>query len=284
MVNGQGEVTDRWAGYDGVEGFIEQVDKARADMSTIEEKKERFKAEPTLALALALGQYSEAVFESDMAVDYYRKSIALDPSLSGEMRTKIFMSMYYGLRTGTFTPAQLLAEGEAILADPHADQGAVLMVTSVTRQMGDAEVYRPFLERALELTEGNEDADVLEFRKELLVDQALIIEQDKPKALELKRAAMSDGWQEDPGGLNNFAWWCFENDINLEEAMELAIKGADLSPDDATRANILDTAAEIAFALGKVDKAVELETEAVKLAPERDAFKANLERFKTTQG
>lgn len=284
MVNSKGEVTDRWAGYDGVDGFTEQVDKARADMSTIEEKKERFKTEPTLALALALGQYSEAVFETDMAVDYCRKSMALDPSLSGEMRSKIFMSMYYGLRTGNFTPAQLLAEGEAILADPNADMGAVLMVTSVTRQMGDADVYRPFLERALELTDGSIDKDVLEFRRELLVDQALIIEQDKPKALELKRAAMTAGWETDPGGLNSFAWWCFENDVNLEEALELAIKGADLADDDATRANILDTAAEIAFKLGKIDKAVELETEAVNLAPDRDSFKETLERFKTAQG
>ncbi len=70
MVDDAGEVTARWAGYEGVARFIAQVDAARADMSTIAAKKQRFADEPTLPLALALAQHAEAVFAAGEAVEY----------------------------------------------------------------------------------------------------------------------------------------------------------------------------------------------------------------------
>jgi len=284
MVNAGGEVTDCWIGYDGVAAFIDQVDAARADRSTIVEKKARFAAEPTLDLALRLGRYSETVFASADAVDYYRKAMALDPLLTGELRGKVFMAMYYGLGSGAFDGSQLLAEGEAIVGDPAAGVDQVLMVASVARQVAPADEYLPFLKRALAITEGAADGEVAGYRQELLVDEALLIQGDKPKALALKRATLDDGWQENPGALNGFAWWCFENELNLDEAYTLALKGAELATVPGDRANILDTAAEIAFKLGQVDKAIEHETEAIRLAPERAAFQKTLERFKGGEG
>jgi tetratricopeptide (TPR) repeat protein len=279
MVNEHGEVTDRWAGYPGVDEFIGKVDQARADMSTIEEKKTRFRAEPTYDLALRLGMYSEAVFASVDAVDYYRKAMALNPSASTELRSKIFMSMYYGLRSGTTEPALLLGEGEAILNDPAAGTNDVLMVASVIRRISDQEHYVPVLKKALARTADDQSPEVQKYRQELLVDEALMVHGDADKALELKRATFEEGWQQDPMALNQFAWWCFENDLNLPEAYELAVAGADLAADDGTKANILDTAAEIAFKLGKVDKAIEHQTEAVRLAPDNEGFKHTLAKF-----
>ena len=279
MVNGEGEVTDRWAGYAGVEGFITQVDRARADMSTIEEKKVRFNAEPSYDLAMALGQYSEALFASGSAVDYYRKAMALDPSQASDLRGKIFMSMFYGMRTGEFVGHQLLAEGDAILNDPDADMETVLMVASVARSVAPREDYVPILKQVLAATAEMDDPGAKAFRQELLVDEALFIENDKPKAVALKRGTLPEGWQTDAVMLNSYAWWCFENDVDLDEAYGLAVKAASLSTEDKEKANILDTAAEIAFKLGKVDEAVEHESEAVRLNPENEAFKETLARF-----
>ncbi len=283
MVNDKGEVTDRWAGFEGVEAIGGQIDRARADMSTIAEKQTRFQSEPTLALARSLAQYSEAVFASTEAVDYYRKISALDPSLTGEMRGKIFMSMYYGLRSGAFTGEQMVAEGEAILANPDADLEQVLMVVSVVRRAAEPDLYVPMLKQALAVTADVTDEDAVAFRRELLVDEALLIDQDKPKAMSLKRQIMAPGWEQDPDGLNQFAWWCFENELNLDEAYTLAVKGADLADGDGARANILDTAAEIAFKLGKIDTAIEHESEAVRLSPDQEAFKQTLQRFEAAK-
>jgi tetratricopeptide (TPR) repeat protein len=280
MVNLDGQVTDRWAGYPGVDEFIGLVDQARADQSTIEQKQERFRAEPTYDLAMRLGQYSESVFASQAAVDYYRKALALNPGESTHLHEKIFMSMYYGLRSGDTDPALMLGEGEVILNDPNSSDDAVLSVVSVIRQVAEPEDYVPVLEKGLAATADSEREDVQEFRKELKVDEALYIDHDPEKALALKRETLPAGWREDPRALNSFAWWCYENDLNLDEAYELALKGADLAGEDADRANILDTAAQIAFKQGKTEKAIELETEAVRLAPGRDGFKKTLEKFK----
>jgi len=283
MVNEAGEVTDRWAGYGGVEPFIAQVDAARADRSTIAQKKEDFAQRPTLALARSLAQYSEAVFASTDAVDYYRKILALDPASASDTRAKVFMAMYYGVRTGQFTSSQLLAEGEAILNDPAADVESVLMVTSVARQAAPPEDYVPILKQALAATDRATDPRIQGYRRELKVDEALLIQKDKPRALALKRETLVEGWQDDPAELNSFAWWCFENDLNLDEAYTLALKGAGLATEAGDKANILDTAAEIAFKLGRVDQAIEHETEAVKLAPDRAALQKTLERFQAAK-
>jgi tetratricopeptide (TPR) repeat protein len=280
MVNHDGEVTDRWAGYPGVDEFIGLVDQARADMTTIAQKKERFRSQPSYDLAMRLGRYSESVFASREAVDYFRKALALNPGESAPLHEKIFMNMAYGLRTGDTDPAMLLAEGEYILNDPSSSDEAVLTVVSVVRQVADPEHYVSVLQKGLAATADSPDENVQAFRKELKVDEALYVDEDPGKALQLKRATLAEGWQDDPRALNSFAWWCFENDLNLDEAYGLALKGVELAGDDREKANILDTAAEIAFKLGKTEKAIELETEAVRLAPANEGFKKTLEKFK----
>jgi len=284
LVDRQGEVTDRWAGYAGVAGFIEQVDRARDDRRTIAQKRAAFVEQPTLDLALSLAQYSEAVFASADAVDYYRKAMALDPGLTGELRGKVFMAMYYGAQQGQFTGPQLLAEGEAVLRDPDATLDQVLMVASITRQIAPPEQYVPFLKRALAVTADAENQAAQDFRRELLVDAALLIDKDVQRALRLKREALPEGWRDDPVALNDFAWWCFENGVNLDEAHDLAVRGAELAEDDATRANILDTAAQVAFKAGKVEQALAHQREAVRLAPDRKGFRETLERLEAASG
>jgi hypothetical protein len=289
MVNQAGDVTDRWAGYEGVEGLIAQVEAARADMSTIAAKKERFQAEPTLPLAVSLAQYSEAVFANSDAVGYYRHIAALDPSRDQEMRRKTFQAMYYGLRTQEFTVDQLLAEGRTLLADPQIEPSQVVRVAMTVKSAAPAAAYVPFLQQALDATAAAEPADEQEaaamasYRRQLAVDEALLIQRDRPRGLQLRRELLEDGWQDDATSLNRFAWWCHENNLNLDEALTLALRGAELAASDADRANILDTAAALAFKLGDFDRAVALQGDVVALSPERARFRQALERYEAAR-
>lgn len=279
MVNHDGEVTDRWAGYPGVAGFKKITDAALADRRTIAEKNAAYTEQPTLGLALALGQYSEAVFASVDAVGYYRVAMKLAPELAGELSDKVFMSMFYGVRSGVFKPSDVVAEGRDLLAHPDVSMETALTVAGVSRRLASEDEYRGILKSALDATAGA-TGDLGRARRELEVDEALLLENDPAKALDIKRSLLPEGWRDDPGELNSFAWWCFENDLNLDEAYELAMRGVELSGSDGDKANILDTAAEIAFKQGRVDKAIELESRAVELSPDRDAFKQTLDRFK----
>jgi hypothetical protein len=281
LVNAGGEVTDRWAGYEGADGFTRTVDAALADRRTIAEKKDAFAKAPTLPLSRALASYSEAVGANGDAVMYYREAMKQDPQLVGELRTKSFMAMYYGLRSGQFTPNDLVGAGREIIADPAATPGDHLMVAGVVKRVAPPETYIPVLQDALEATATATDPDVLAGRTELEIDAALLIKKDPEKALRLKRAAMPEGWQDDPSQLNDFAWWCCENNLNLAEAFDLAMKGVNLAAADGDKANLLDTAAEIAFQRGDAKKAIELEEQAVKLMPDRKNFQQTLAKFKS---
>jgi tetratricopeptide (TPR) repeat protein len=278
MVDGDGAVTDRWAGYPGVEGFQEITDAALADRRTIDEKKKAFAAEPTLALAQSLGRYSESVFASEDAVRYYRTAMDMDPEHAAELRGKVFLAMYYGLRGGAFTPDDVLAEGQAIMAAGNVSSDQALTVAGVVRRVADPEDYKPILRQALAATEGVEGEAAMS-RRELEVDAALMIDGDPERALELKQTTLPEGWRDDPAQLNRYAWWCFENGVNLAEAQHLALRGVELAGSDGDKANILDTAAEIAFKRGRVEEAIELQTRAVALAPDRESLKQTLKKF-----
>jgi hypothetical protein len=137
----------------------------------------------------------------------------------------------------------------------------------------------PYLKIAVERTESSEDEAVVKYRTSVLPSYALLVEKDETKAVEYKKASLGDGWMEKPGTLNSFAWWCFENNINLDEAYKMAKKGVDLSQPGPDRAMILDTQAEICNAMDDCQQALELIQMAIKDDPNREAYKRQEKRF-----
>lgn len=69
----------------------------------------------------------------------------------------------------------------------------------------------------------------------------------------------------DAGMMNNYAWGCAENGINLDHAADVAKKAVELSTKDADKASYLDTYATVEFARGNTDKAIALEQQALDL-------------------
>ena len=282
-MNGEGEVTDSWIGYEGAEKWSASTVAAKKDRRTIVEKKQAFKAEPTLALALALGSDAATGSEYKEAVSYYRKAQELDPENPTKYRDLILMSMIYGIEDGAFTMDDVITKAEPAMASddtPVADKlELALLLKYFAGKSGQIEKAIPFIEAAWAASEGATDEEAVKYRGYLEVSHALLVEKDSAKALELYRGKLPEGWEEDPGQLNKFAWWCFENDLNLEEAQELAAKGVELAETDQERANILDTAAEICNALGNCDEALAKIQKAVELNPENEHFQEQLARF-----
>jgi tetratricopeptide (TPR) repeat protein len=282
-VNGDGEVTDRWIGYGGPESWAENVAGVKADRRTIVAKKAAYAEEPTLALARSLANDAATGFDYKAAVGYYETAREMDPENAGHYSEQILMNMAYGVRSGAFTFDEVDAEAQAALAGgqatPEQALQLALMMNSMAKQMGMPEKGITYLTAGLEATEGVTDEKLVQGRRYLEIDHALLVEKDAAKALKIRRAMLPAGWNEDPTELNQFAWWCFENGVNLEEALELAIKGAELAPDDKSRANILDTAAEICNAMGNCDEAIVKIKKAIELDPDNGYFKDQLVRF-----
>ena len=112
-----------------------------------------------------------------------------------------------------------------------------------------------------------------------LPDYALNIQKDLDRALELKKASLGEDWMETAKGLNNFAWWCFENRVNLDEAEQLARKGVELAKAGVEKANVLDTLAELCNLQGNCGDSVHLIEMAIAEAPDNDYFRNQLTRF-----
>ena len=157
--------------------------------------------------------------------------------------------------------------------------GVAYMTLAVGGKMDAVESMVPYLKRAMQETEGVQDEELQAKRLDLEVEHALLVEKDKPKAVSLKRSSMPEGWMEQAKELNAFAWWCFENEINLEEAEQLARKGAELAGDGKTKAMILDTVAEICNLRGSCKDAVYFIELAIEADPESTYYPKQLERF-----
>ncbi len=282
-MNSEGKVTDRWIGYDGPEAWATVAKAAAADSRTIVEKKKAFEADPTAGLAICLANDASTGYEFRTAAEYFGKARELDPANADEYTKNILESMYYGSRGGVFTFDEVEAEAKPAMASANAtleDKVSLAsMLRNVAQKMEMPERAVPYIETALEISKGTTDEDVLAIRVNLEIDYALMVEKDGDKAVKLYRTTLGEGWMENANRLNNFAWWCFENDVNLDEALEMALKGVEIAESDASQANILDTAAEICNKLGNCEQAVEHIQRAIELDPDKQYFKDQLANF-----
>ena len=84
--------------------------------------------------------------------------------------------------------------------------------------------------------------------------------------------------ENDASNLNGLAWTCATNDIYLPEALQAAERAVTLEPKES---GILDTLAEVHFRMGNAEKAIDVETQALALAPNDNYLKEQIARFKT---
>jgi tetratricopeptide (TPR) repeat protein len=285
LLNATGEPLDGWVGYRGPESWATHLQSALSDLTTIAQKRERFDERPNFQDAMTLGNMAYGGGKYADAVKYYRSARDLDPQTAKlhDVPIRIFRCTYFGVGEGVFGPQEVMAEANALTLaeDPDLDyvfEVAMRMVEGA-RHINMEQLAVPYLERAMSLSEDQSDPGVLEGRHRVMPMHALIVEKDADKAVKLKKRYMPEEWRTDAGQLNGFAWWCFENRINLEEAEKLAGKGVKLAEDNTKKANIMDTQAEIANALGDSQAAVDLIEKACKLDPESSYLQKQLTRF-----
>ena len=283
-VNGQGEPVERWIGYEGAEGWARSVAAARADTRTLVAKKTAFETAPTAALALSLANDAATGYDFPVAVKYFKQARELDPARADEYTGNIFMYMYYGADDGAFTFDEIRAEADRMLAAADAEAGDQVdiasMIVQVARKQDRVADAIPYLTKGLEAGATlPEDSPAARTVRSLKVDHALLVEKDAPKAVALRKAMLPENWDQDPKRLNQFAWWCLQNDVNLEEAEVLVMRAVELSEADGDRANYLDTAAEICLKRGNCEEAIARIRKAIELAPDREYFKEQLAKF-----
>jgi len=281
MANSNVETMDTWIGYEKSH-FMTNLGDALADPTTIAQKQARFASGPTAVDAGKLARYQSVRGDYADAVELYRRGEQLDPS--SDFSYQVFDATFYGFRkSDAFDAEDVRRAADATLARDGrtADEivDAAFMMKHVATKIEDRAYWLPYLEKAYAASAGNEDERMQKRHRDLEIDHVLLVKKDEDKAVELKYAAMPEGWKEEPKQLNGFAWWCFENGVNLEEAEALGRRGVELAAAGSERAMILDTVAEICNARGNCDDAVELIQRAIADAPDSEYYPKQLKRF-----
>jgi thioredoxin 1 len=282
VMNQEGKTIRQWMGYEAKE-FVENLAEGLADPTTIAMREKRFKTEPTAKDALALAKFHAAREEVQKSFTFYEKAYELNSDPNVDYSTEIFMVAYDGWRNDEVTKDQMVKAAERVLAWEGRSPSDVIWIarymTAVGRRENDLEIFVPYLKAAVSESENVTDESVVKMRQALLVDHALYVEKDIDAAIALRKERLPEGWEQNPDALNAFAWWCFENKINLEEAEQMARNGVELAEAGSSKAMILDTLAEICNLRGSCKDAVLYIEMAIKNDPDREYFRKQQVRF-----
>ena len=279
-----GATIDRWLGYEDSESFIQLATQSLEDPTPVATTEALFAAEPTAERAEYLADYRMTRGEYAEAITLYQRSAELAGNEVSTCAFQIFDAHARGHRKEIFSTAEVTKAADAVFESESAGTLDRLTVgyemIAVARRDGNMDLAVPYLKSGMEAAAGSEDEDVVALRDHLGVDHAILVQKDPEAALALKRNRMSEGWMKNPQALNNFAWWCFENKVNLEEAEKLARLGVELAEPGPDKAMILDTAAEICLARGGCQDAVALAERAVEEDPGKKYYVEQLGRFR----
>jgi len=195
----------------------------------------------------------------------------------------IFNSMAYGNYYQLYTTEQVKNQADIVLASDKRSEKDLMKVAlsmfKVSHRTNDVSLFLPYLKAGVEETANSTDEGVLEKRAKLMPEYTLYIKKDTDKAIALRKESMPEGWLENAKQLNTFAWWCFQNKVNLPEAQIMAQRGIELAGPGREKANILDTLAEICNLSGDCGEAVDYIRLAVTEDPENEYFQEQLVRF-----
>lgn len=282
MLNSDGEPLDRWIGYTK-DYLLTTMESALKNLSPISEKESRFEEKPTIGDAETLGRYSTSLREYKDAVKYYTIAQKINKDKSKDYSFEIFDNTADGVGKEIFTFEQAMKAADAVLASGGASSddkyGVARGMTYLARKQDNIDIAVPYLEAGIEAVEGSENSDDQKKHARLMVSHSLYISKDLQKAVSFKKKTMPEGWLDDAGDLNGFCWWCFENNVNLEEAEKLSRKSVKLADSGKQKAMFLDTLAEICNASDNCHEAVEIIKMAMAENPDDDYYKEQLERF-----
>lgn len=282
LVNAKGEVMDRWMGFNKEEGLTSTLTAALEDPTTLSEKMERFRTEPNVSDAIKIGDIRACEGFPAEAVAYYSRAASLDSD--ADVQSRLFQATMRGSKAGVFTLEDVKRQADAVFASNAIEPAEMMEVTYAMKWVAKGadnpgEYYHPYLKATVEATANTTDEMLTHKRQKFLADYALHIEKNEKKAVKQAKLALGDNWQENANTLNNFAWWCFENTINLDEAEKMARRGIELAQAGKEKANILDTLAEICNVKGDCGDAVEYIRLAIAEAPDNEYFQSQLTRF-----
>jgi tetratricopeptide (TPR) repeat protein len=279
LTNSKGQTIYRWLGFTKPL-FLEKIGEGLVDLLTIEQKIIRFKQNPDLSTALILAEYKYSRREYSDAVQYYKKAADLDSQ--NDYRYEIFEAQRFSFRANLSSLEQLIQSAELALNSNYTQEEAkfniLIAMSDNVKSVKKNDRLLNYLKSAHKLIKNKSNISQ-KMVANINIAYTLYIEKDVEQAVKMKKETMNEGWTDRLRDLNQFSWWCFENQVNLHEAKYLAQKAVSIATNPDDKAMVLDTLAEIVNQDGDPREAAKLMELAIKESPNRENYKKQLERF-----
>jgi tetratricopeptide (TPR) repeat protein len=275
IFNANGDPIDRWFGYDDA-SFAATLNDALEDRSTISEMVERFKKDPTVKDAAALGRWHLAYGDCKKAAMYYQNAQKLNSDPTVDYSYEIFMSIACGFLKKDFTFDQVKQAADEVLRSKNElkwevyDASQRMVTLSLDNNRRD--LIAGYIKGGLDATSDTTNPVMAQSHDQFLVIKMLFIDGDTARAIRYQKASMPEGWQNQAYQLNEFAQWCLGAHVDLAEGESSAQKAISLAHPGREKAIYFDTLADIYHADGNFAAAVDYTKKAITEDPDNEDY------------
>jgi thioredoxin-related protein len=283
LTDSTGNTISRWTGYTGVDRFIKSFNQAMSDMMTVDERIARCEANPTPKDALFLADFFTDTREYLVARDYLR----LLQRLYGEgldFSYRLFTVIAEAVWNDLLPFDSLITAADDVRAKGqmtrHNLGQMAQTMANVARKTNHTDKLESYLMAGIEATASRTDEAGIELHRDLLADYALHAMGDTTEALRVKKLSLGEGWEKDLAKCFQFGEWCFRRNINLADAEHYVRLATEKASGDKFRATHLRMLAEICFARGKTEEAIDLANQALALDPSAVWFEKELTEWR----
>lgn len=286
LLDATGEELNRTSGYGNPEGFQRQITELVADPLPFSARLERFEDAPDADTASRLHGMAQSRGERELAFSLARRAVDLGGGVSA--RTTLLMELHGQWIQGKAELEELTSLSDSILEDPERTRTVLNMVFNTMAGVALRARDRTLAEAAARVYLDSEDttstASEPQRARYLARMRAEFVDRDLGRVATYMKEDMPEGWTSDARKLNDYAWFCFENRVHLEDGerharMALALENA--AP--KTLAAAIDTAAEFAFLRDDAEEALRLVRRAAELDPENAYYRDQIVRFEAAR-
>ncbi len=284
LCDSTGDVYYRWIGYTDARSFLIQFKQAQLQTMTVDQRVSSQRDNPTFESAIFLARYFEEALAYLKAVKYYREA----EKLSGQAHRNYSYQIFSNLASASWNDQarfdEVVPAADTILkiARPYDVVRMASSLTNLARKVGRLEDVKNYLETGIHTAKAHRDADnIARYYPNLLADYALHFSHDTASAMKIKQSTYGDNWQNNPVHCFQFAKWCLDRKINLEQAEQLARSAVGGMKEGYYRGRVYSTIAEICHYRGNQDQAIEMLQAAIQQEPENDYYWDMLKQYQS---
>jgi tetratricopeptide (TPR) repeat protein len=283
LTDSEGEIIYRWTGYTGGARFINSLNKALSDLTTVKDRIAKFEASPSYGAAVMLANYFTDTGEHLDAIRFFRRAEELKPSDRIDYSYDIFSNTANAAWKSMIPFEDVLPVADTIVFGSRVNKDnavrAAQVMSRLARKLEKEDQVEKYLRAGLDLTANDTDEKNKGRHTSLQIEYMLQVEHDTTKAVAAQKNTLGSDWLRNPEKFYNFSKWCLERRVNLPEAEYLARQATQYAQDGDFKAQVYNTVAELCYVQGNLADAIKFSDLAIEQDPGNIGYRDNQDQY-----